>query len=321
MSRHISSLRLTGGALTLLAAMALGGVASAAETLRVGKANGTSFVFALVDAGAAAGIFEKHGLTLEISGFGGGPKLQQALAAGSVDLGLSAGPDMALIAKGAPVRAVAAVFNGLDQVLVTNPAAGYTSVDDLEGKTFAASSPASLSGWLPRRLAETRGWGADGVTLQMVSSQPSAIALLETGQIDAMTLDPATAAQGEKAGKMKITYRFSELLPKFHQYAIYATDDVMASKPDALRAFLAGWVDTVAYARDNKDAVVKSMSAAIGIEEATLSGVYEEVMPLLSSDGTFDQEAMDILLDSFFTNGVLDTRPQIGDVTNVTFLP
>lgn len=319
MSRHISPLRLIGGALALLATTA--GVASAAETLRVGKANSTSFVFALVDAGAAAGIFGKHGLTLEISGFGGGPRLQQALAAGSVDLGLSAGPDMALIAKGAPVKAVAAVFNGLDQVLVTNPAAGYASVDDLRGKVFAASSPASLSGWLPRKLAETKGWGPDGVALQMVNSQPSAIALLETSQIDAMTLDPATAGQGEKSGKMKITYRFSELLPKFHQYAIYATDDVIASKPDTLKAFLAGWVETVAYARGNKDAVVTSISAAIGIEEATLSDVYDEVMPLFSADGTFDQEAMDILLDSFVANGVLDKRPEIGDVTDARFLP
>lgn len=318
MTRNLALSRVAGAA-ALIVAFTSG--VHAAETLRVGKAAGTSMVFAVIDAGVAAGIFDKHGLTLDISAFGGGPKLQQALAAGSVDIGLSSGPDMALVAKGAPVKAVAAILRGLDQVVVTNPASGIASVDDLKGKTFAASSPAALSGWLPRRLAEAKGWGPDGVTLQMVNSQGSAMALIETGQIDAMTLDPATALQGERSGKTKITYRFSELLPKFHQYAIYATDDMIANKPDTLKAFLAGWIETVAYARSHKDETVDSIAAAIGIDKDILSAVYDEVLSLYSEDGRFDQEAMDILLDSFVANGVLDKRPEIGDVTNAGFLP
>lgn len=299
----------------------LGGNAFAAEILRVGKANSTSFVFALVDAGVQAGLFEKHGVTLEISSFQGGPRVQQALAGGNIDIGLGSGPDMAGIARGAPVKAVAAIFNGLDQVLVVNPASGYASIDDLKGKVFGASSPAALSGWLPRALAASKGWGEDSITLQTVTSHTAALALLETRQIDAMTVDPASALQGEKDGSLQVIFRFAEFMPEFPQYAIYATDDVIANKPETLRAFLAGWVETVAFARDNKQAVVTSIATATGIGEEFVSQVYDEVMPLYATDGRFGDKALAILLDSFVQNDVLDARPEPSGLVDTSLLP
>jgi NitT/TauT family transport system substrate-binding protein len=316
MDIHSGWFRLAGGVAAMAAVLS---TAQAAETLRVGKA-ASSFALSLVDAGAEFGTFGED-LQLEISIFGGGPKLQQALAAGSIDIGFSSGLDMALIAKGAPVKAVAVILNGLDQVVVTNPEAGFKSFDDLKGKTFAASSPAALSGWLPRKVAESKGWGTDGVKLQMVSSQSSAVALLETKQVDGLTLDPASAFQGEKSGKMKITYRYGDLLPKFPQYVIYATDDVIAKKPETLKAFLKGWLATVAYARSHKDEAVTSMSRIISVDKDIVSAVYDEAMKLCSATGTFEPDAMAILLDSFVVNGVLDKEPEQSALVNASFLP
>ncbi|NTI78476.1 ABC transporter substrate-binding protein [Rhizobium rhizogenes] len=318
MGIHSGWLRLAGGVAVMAAVLSAAPV-QAAETLRVGKA-APSFALSLVEAGTDFGTFGKD-LQLEVSTFGGGPKLQQALAAGSVDIGFSSGPDMALIAKGAPVKAVAVILNGVDQVVVTNPEAGYKSFDDLKGKTFAASSPAALSGWLPRKVAEAKGWGADGVKLQTVSSQSSAVALLETKQVDGLTLDPASAIQGEKSGKMKITYRYADLFPKFPQYVIYATDDVIAKKPEMLKAFLKGYLATVTYARSHKDETVTSMSRIIGVDKDIVGPVYDDAMKLYSATGKFEPDAMTILLDSFVANGVLDKKPEQSALINASFLP
>jgi len=54
--------------------------ASAQEELRVGKAVAESFAFVPLDVGVRPGIFKQHGLDIEITAFGGGARLQQAMA-------------------------------------------------------------------------------------------------------------------------------------------------------------------------------------------------------------------------------------------------
>ena len=96
-------------ALAALAAMMAAPSPAAADTLRVGKAGREAFSFVPVDVGAEAGIFKKHGLDLEISSFGGEARLQQGMAADSVDIGLSSGPGLAFIVKGSPIKGIAAM--------------------------------------------------------------------------------------------------------------------------------------------------------------------------------------------------------------------
>lgn len=82
--------------------------AHADDVLHVGKAVPPDFGYTVVNVGVAAGTFAKHGLQVEPIDFAGAPKMHQAMIAGSVNIGLSGGPDMAFIAKGAPELAIAA---------------------------------------------------------------------------------------------------------------------------------------------------------------------------------------------------------------------
>src|SRR6478672_6334274 len=91
--------------LGLVAQLPLANISSA-EVVRFGKPVAGAFTFALLDVGERAGIFKRHGLDLEISAFTGGTRLVQAETAGSIDIAFNTGPDMAMIFKGAPVRAV-----------------------------------------------------------------------------------------------------------------------------------------------------------------------------------------------------------------------
>ena len=75
----------------------------AAEKLRVGRAVPQAFSFVPVDVGMKHGIFRKHGLEIESTSFAGDAKMQQAMAADSIDIALGSGPAMAFITKGAPV--------------------------------------------------------------------------------------------------------------------------------------------------------------------------------------------------------------------------
>jgi NitT/TauT family transport system substrate-binding protein len=97
----------------LLAALAIatgsiiaGWTQSSAATLTVGKAAPNADPIIPVNVGDKLGIFKKHGLDLTIVDFTGGSKMTQALTAGSIDVGVGAGTEMAFVAKGAPMTAI-----------------------------------------------------------------------------------------------------------------------------------------------------------------------------------------------------------------------
>src|SRR4051812_48949369 len=93
LSRGQQSLCLAGLAfmLTLVA------LPASAETLRVGKAGREAFSFVAADVGAAEGLYKKNGLDIEISSFGGDARLQQAMTADGIDVGLGSGPGLAFV--------------------------------------------------------------------------------------------------------------------------------------------------------------------------------------------------------------------------------
>src|SRR5256885_17057334 len=90
------------GAVALAAASILSSASALADTpLRVAKAVAYPFAYTPVDVAIAIRAFKKHGLDIELSTFTGAPKMQQALASDSVDIGVGGGTDMAFVAKGA----------------------------------------------------------------------------------------------------------------------------------------------------------------------------------------------------------------------------
>src|SRR3954470_11307969 len=76
-----------------------------AETLKIASPIKGSWEGAIPELGKQAGIFQKHGLDLDILYTSGGGETLQAVISGSVDVGLSAGMlgTYGAFAKGAPI--------------------------------------------------------------------------------------------------------------------------------------------------------------------------------------------------------------------------
>ena len=218
--------------------------AAAAEVVRFGKPVAGAFTFALLDVGVRAGIFKKHGLDLEISAFTGGTRLVQAETAGSIDIAFNTGPDMAMIFKGAPVRAVALVSDSpLDLCLLVRPDLPVTAPSDLKGRRITVSSPFAMTAWMTRELSRQEGWGAEGIALVPSASGP-AFALLKTRDVDGITTDLGTGLQAQKRGDAKVVVRFSERVKNLTMYVFFASEKMIAEQPDTVRRFLVAWFET-----------------------------------------------------------------------------
>lgn len=315
---------LRGTATALIAAaLALTMFAPAgAETLRVGKAGRTAFSFVPVDVGVQAGIFKRHGLDIEISSFGGDAKVQQAMAADSIDIGLGSGPGLAFIVKGAPVKGVAAMAGPpLLFALIVRNDGSIKSVDDLKGAKVGISTVGSVTSWIMSEVARQKGWAADSIVQVAIGEDSARLAALKAKALDAAIVNLAVALNYAEHGDGRILLRFNDLVKDFHIHVIFATDKAIAQKPDVLRRFLQGWFESIAYMRAHKDETNKIAMEVMSTDARITSGIYDELMPMFSDDGRFNANALAVLRRSFVEMGTLSEAPDMAKLTTEAFLP
>ncbi|HXQ52484.1 MAG TPA: ABC transporter substrate-binding protein [Stellaceae bacterium] len=305
-----------------LFAIGAGSSAAAEQKLRVGKAVPNAFTFVPLDVGVDAGIFKHHGLDIEAYGFGGSAKLQQGMASNSIDIGIGSGPELSFVAKGAPVLGVAAMAGKPALLCVVVAQNGpVKTVADLKGKIVSSSTTGSLTTWLVRELSRQQGWGPDGIKLAFLGEEGPQVAALRTGDVQGVTIQIASGYRLEEEGVAKIIYRFGDIAPHFIIHVIYARKALIADDPDAIRRFLAGWFETIAYMESHKDDVVRIAAPIMGVKPELAARAYDELMPTFSRDGKFDPEALKVLARSYVEMELLPKEPDMQTLITEKFLP
>ena len=189
---------------------------------------------------------------------------------------------------------------------------------ELRGARVGVTTLTSLTAWLTRQVSRLQGWGEDGITLVPAGAGNVAWALLRTGQVDAVAGDMGSALQAEARGDGRVVVRFGEVIRQFQTFVIYAPDAVLAARPEAVRAFLAGWFETVALAAAEPARLAPVMAELLGLDPGVTARLYAALMPMFSRDGRFlpeNMRALDAALREQYGVGV--------DPTSVTeaYLP
>ena len=296
--------------------------AHATEKLRVGKAVAFAWTFTPLDIGIQTGIFAKHGLEIEASDATGDAKLQQALTADSLDVGIGSGPGMAFMAKGVPAKAVAAMAGVPRNMAVM---VGYNStaktVDDLKGKKLGVTTVGSLTDWIGKRINALKGWGPEGITTVPIGGMPPARAAIKTGQIDGYIGALETGYALEEAKEWRVITTATPFVDDFITHVFFVREDVIAKRPEAVRAFLKGWFETIAFMKANKDKSVEITSKVLNLSPTVISRAYDEQIPIFSTDGTFDPKAVAALKQSFIEMGLLKEIPDDKVMFTTQFVP
>ena len=177
--------------------------------------------------------------------------MQQAMASDSLDIALGSGPAMAFIVKGSPIKGVAAMAGPpLLLAIVVRPDGPKTAAD-LKGKKISVSTAGSLTYWLVSETSRRQGWGPKGIEIAPMGAMPGQIAAMKRGDIDGAIMDIGNAFELEKRGEGRILIRFTDI-KDFHIHVIFAADKLIAERPEALRAFLKGWFETIDFMHKNK---------------------------------------------------------------------
>jgi ABC-type nitrate/sulfonate/bicarbonate transport system substrate-binding protein len=317
----VAQRRIASGLFALLAIWLMADAVSA-QTLRVGKAGREAFSFVPADIGQRTGLFKKHGLDLEIASFGGDARVQQAMAADGIDIGLGSGPGLAFIVKGSPVKGIAAMADPpLIFALVVRADDSVRTVDDLNGRKVGVSTVGSVTSWIISEVSRRRGFGLDGIGQVPIGDDANRIAALKTKSVDAAIVNLAVALNVVQRGEGRILLRFGDLVKDFHIHVIFATDKAIAARPETLRGFLAGWFDTIAFMRRNKTETVAIAKDVMGTDDATTAAIYDELMPMFSDHGHFNAKALATLSRSFVEMKTLASEPDMSTLYTEAFLP
>jgi NitT/TauT family transport system substrate-binding protein len=295
----------------------------AGSTLNVGKADANASAILPVNVADKLGLFKKHGLNVQISDFTGGSKLSQAMVAGSIDIGVGAGTEMAFVAKGAPIIAVCNDTPPIPFIGIAVPwDSPIHTVDQLKGKKIGISSAGSLTDWLARELSRHEGWGSDGVERVAIGNGAAAIlAAFHTNAIDADIAVTSNIFNWEEKKEGRLLIPVSNYVGNIAAGTIYATQRLIANDPDALRGFLAAWLETTDYISKHKAETVKIESEVTGYPESVMAKEYDITKGMFSKDCRFDAESIANLKRAFIDQKLVESPPDMSKLHTEAFLP
>jgi NitT/TauT family transport system substrate-binding protein len=294
----------------------------AADKLHVAKPEATTFAFAFLDIGIAAGIFARHGIEIESLDLGGAAKAHQSLIAGSADIELGSGIEFMYLAKGSPAKGVAVLAGApLGMCLMVRDDGALTQSADLKGKLVGISSVGSLTDWLAAELSRRQGWGSDGVTRVALGNQDALSAALIAKNIDAIVGGTQTGYRLQETGRGKVLTTFGPLVPDFITHMILASDAFISNHPDRLRDFLAAWFETVRFAKANKDDAIRYSRPLTRLTDETASAIYDSQIAMFSLDGRFEPKALEVTKQAVRELGQIETLPADGALFSEEFLP
>jgi NitT/TauT family transport system substrate-binding protein len=309
------------GMLAALVALS-GSAAFALDKVRLGKAVPNSFAFGATEVGIEAKIFEKEGIEVEVTSFRGDAQMQQALAAGSLDIGLGSGPGLGFRAKGAPAIGVAAMYGPpINLALVLPLDTPIKTVADLKGKRIGVTTLGSLTDWLVRELSRQQGWGSDGIKILALGQMQARLAAIQRGELDGMVIEAASGYELEEVGKARNFLLFGDIAKDFYTHVIFATDDMIDKRADLLRRFLRGWFKTISFMKANKDFVVAVVSRTIEVKPAIAAKIYDAQIAGFSTDGAWSPVAIDVIRHSLKELGILNSVPDAKTIYNDAFVP
>ena len=253
MARHLMHVLLAMAAGVVLSPM----VSRADDVLKLAVGAPNNWDSGVPDIGKRAGIFQKHGLDLDILYTNGGGETLQAVVSGSVDLGIGAGTSSVLgaFAKGAPVRILLAGATGTSDLYWYVPEASpLKSFKDLDGKTVAYSTNGAST--YITVLALIKHFG---VSAKPISTGAAAVTMTQamSGQIDVGWASPPFGLEAPDQGRIRLIARGSNA-PSTRDQTIrvhIVNAGALAQRRAALERFARAYREAYDWLYDNPEGV------------------------------------------------------------------
>ena len=180
-----------------------------------------------------AGIFEKHGLDVDMLFINGSSRSVQSLIAGDLQFAGAVGTSaMNGAMAGGDIALIDGLVNTLPYYLIGNPA--IKSPEDLRGKSAATHIPGTSADFALRLALKRFGIPYESIKAVMVGGMPARVAAVTTGQVDFAVVTEPGKIKGEKAG-LKMILDMAKLNIPFQFTCTVATRQLIRENPKVVQ--------------------------------------------------------------------------------------
>ena len=242
--------------------------AAAQDALKLAVGQHGNWNTSVPELGQRAGIFKKHGLTLEILYTQGSGETQQAVISNSVDIGTSIGVMGALsaFAKGAPIRVIGAETTGAADYWYALASSPIKGLKDTDGRTMAYSTNGSSTHSIVLAFIKENDLKAKPVA---TGSPAATLTQVMSGQIDVGWAAPPFGIKEMDEGKIRLIARGGDSAVVRGQTVrvLATTADTLEKRKDAIVRFLDAYRETIDYMYSDNPQVMRDYSEISGVPE------------------------------------------------------
>jgi NitT/TauT family transport system substrate-binding protein len=269
--------------------------------------------FAPLYLGMQEGIFEKHGLEIEIEELFSSPGLVSSVTSGASDIATtSATQGVTGISNGLPVKIVSngsfSPSEGNTEILVLpdSPIQGFA---DLAGKTV---STVALQGLFHLgTLSAVENAGGDPATVNAIpGQQPELADALVARRVDAIVIqEPFLTQFLRDYGFRSLGNPYADLGYSIPAGVWITSIEQSENEPEKMRRFRAAMVEANEYARNNPDAVKEIVPTFTSLTADQVAGIS---LPIF--DGNLPQESLTAMGTSMLKYGWIRYIPSYNQV-------
>src|SRR6478752_3515042 len=308
---------------TIAAASVLGAsaMAQAAETIRVGLPTKTYWPTTIAETAVRQKLFEKEGITAELTIYRSGAETFEGLAAGAADIILdppslvSAGRKKGVMSK---IVSKASMGNFGWQLMV--PTKSTLDVKDLNGKKVAITAAGSGSDLLALWTIQDKKIDFTRVPVGGGGLVPNLLA----GNVEAAVVYSPLSFQISKSGEAKPILDYATAVPSNLTAGWIVLDKFAEAKPQTVQKALNALYGAVAFMRANRDVTVKLIAELYEMPAEIAALEYDNTIMKLETSGDMGapdvSAAVQLSLDLAKLGGLKDIVP-VEDVISTRFKP
>lgn len=267
------------------------------------------------------GLFEKHGVNVELQNFSSARDLSTALQGGELDALMTDPVVTALSLKGGTdVRIVAMALGAVPEegrfLVISAPESGITSPEQLEGRNIAISNNTMMD-YLVEQYENTLGLDKTAITtVNMPDLMLRTTTLLEGTEIDAAILPDPLAAYAVAEGA-NVVIDDTKLDENFSQSVVTVTADAIQNNRAAVDAMLDAYNEAIELINANPDEYRTFALECANVPEA-LAETYPT--PSFTAESIPDEAAIAQVNSWMVERGLLDKAYTYTEMVDTSFI-
>jgi NitT/TauT family transport system substrate-binding protein len=290
----------------------------AADTLKLAIGQRGLWDSAIGEIGVQVGIFQKHGLALQMFYTSGGGETQQAVISGSADIGVSPGAlgVLGAFAKGAPIRIIAGEATGTAEYYFVR--ADSVVQKDFKGvtgeMTLAYSTNGSGTHITALRFMKDYGFAAK---LVATGNVPATFTQVMSGQVDIGFSTPPFGLDALNAGKARLVALANDLPSVRNQTVrlIIANAGDLAKRREVYERFIVAYRETIDWMYANDQALelfAKYSDIPVAMAKTVRDQFYPKSMLQLDKVAGLDELMQDAITFKYIPQAL--SRAQLDEL-------